>query len=252
MRDLFFTKTKFHKLTDALKHKICAELLRTLYESLLENQKNPNLWQVYHEYLSWMNLETLGEGRIKLIADRYHWHLSQAGILLKEHKLLPAIRRGDRATKEEFPPCAIYLDNLRSAYNVGSILRTTEALRVGSLYFFGNTPFIDNPKVQKTSMGASAIVPCFANADLKTLPRPIIAIETGEDALSVSSFPFPSQFTLIVGNEEYGISDAALKEVDHIVQIPLFGAKNSINVACAFAICAQEIRRQKELDEKHA
>lgn len=242
-----FTKSKFQKLQHPLKHKKCADLLRHIYESLLENRDISEALEKYGLYLSWMQQEPFTSTHLKTIADRYHWHLGEANILLKEHSLLPAIRRGDRAPKEEFPSCAIYLDNLRSAYNVGSILRTIEALRIGSLHFGGKTPFIDNSKVHRTSMGADGFVSCHPKANIDHLPRPFIALETAENATSVSSFLFPETFTIILGNEEYGISDEILKKVDYFVDIPLFGAKNSINVACAFGICAQEIRRQKSL-----
>ena len=91
-------------------------------------------------------------------------------------------------------------------------------------------------------MGAAELVPVFQNVLLKDLPRPIIALDTGDAALSVLEFDFPETFTLILGNEEYGISNESLAEVDYILEIPLFGAKNSLNVACAFAIAASKIR----------
>ena len=125
---------------------------------------------------------------------------------------------------------------------VRSILRTVEALRIGKVYFSDKTPFIDNEKVIRTAMGAASLVPCFQNVPLKELPRPIIALDTSDAALPVAEFHFPEIFTLILGNEEYGISNASLAEVDTIVEIPLFGAKNSINIACAFAIAAAKIR----------
>jgi len=178
----------------------------------------------------------------KTLSDRYHWHLSQAGLSLKEHNLL--IRTGDRAPKCPFPPIAIYLDHVRSAYNVGSILRTTEALRIGQVHFSEKTPFIDNEKVHRTAIGADSLVPCFRNATLASLPRPIIALDTSDEAIPLSDFLFPETFTLILGNEEYGICQDSLAQADYLLEIPMLGAKNSLNVACAFAIAAAEIRRQ--------
>lgn len=241
-----FNRSKFLKLPLPLQHKKASEILRALYRSLLDKKDPAPSLAIYQNYAEWMGIGNWQELGMKEIADRYHWHIGNAKDPIKEHDLLPPIRKGDHLPKEEFPQTAIYLDNLRSAYNVGSILRTTEALRLGRLYFGGNTPFINNPKVEKTSMGASSLVPCFQKVPLTELPRPFIALETAVDAVSVSHFPFPEVFTLILGNEEYGISDAALKEADHFVHIPLFGMKNSINVSCAFGICGQEIRRQKE------
>ncbi|PIS02563.1 MAG: TrmH family RNA methyltransferase [Chlamydiae bacterium CG10_big_fil_rev_8_21_14_0_10_42_34] len=232
-----FTKKKFLKLDPLQKQKKLAEILRKHYEEQLTD------FTEYNTLLSWIKCNPYLHTDFKTLADRYHYHLQQAGLSLKEHNLLPSLRTGDHTPKLDFPNIAIYLDNVRSAYNVGSILRTVEALRIGKVYFAKNTPFIDNEKVKRTAMGGAELVPCFQNVSLSELPRPIIALDTSDAAINVAEFTFPESFTLILGNEEYGISEESLKEVDFIVEIPLFGAKNSINIACAFAIAASRIRR---------
>lgn len=234
-----FTKRKFLKLDQKQRHKKCAELLRTHYEHDLSD------FTEYNTLSSWIKCNPYEHTDKKKLADRYHWHLQMAGLSLKEHNLLPTLRTGDREAKLEFPNVAIYLDHVRSAYNVGSILRTIEALRIGRVYFSEKTPFIDNEKVQRTAMGAACIVPCFQNIPLKDLPRPIIALDTSDAAIPVAEFTFPETFTLILGNEEYGISNESLQEADAIIEIPLFGMKNSINIACAFAIAAAKMRFSK-------
>ncbi len=238
---ILFTKRKFLLLEPRQRHKKCALQLRSIYEKILRQKEIPS-FEEYHTFLSWMRLDPFSSTDLKLLADRYHWHLGQAGLSLKEHNLLPHIRTGDHTPKCDFPDIAIYLDNVRSAYNVGSILRTVEALRTGKVYFSEKTPFIDNEKVLKTSMGAASIIPCFQNIPLASLPRPIIALDTSDAAIAVAEFSFPETFTLILGNEEYGISNESLKEADFIVEIRLFGVKNSINIGCAFAIAASHIR----------
>lgn len=231
-----FIKRKFLSLDFKQRHKKCAELLRQHYEEGLTD------FSEYNTLLSWLKCIPYEHSDRKKLADKYHWHLQMAGLSLKEHNLLPHLRTGNREAKIDFPNVAIYLDHVRSAYNVGSILRTVEALRVGRVYFSEKTPFIDNEKVQRTAMGAAGIVPCFQNVPLKDLPRPIIALDTSDSAVAVHEFSFPATFTLILGNEEYGISSEALSEVDAIIEIPLFGQKNSINIACAFAITAAKMR----------
>lgn len=236
-----FTKRKFLSLDPNQRHKKCAELLREVYECIRSNEE-PNFSE-YDAWISWMHLLPFIYTDTKALADRYHWHLNEAKLCLKEHNLLPSIRKGDHIPKADFLPAAIYLDNVRSAYNVGSILRTAEALRIGAVYFSEKTPFIDNEKVQRTAMGAAEIVPVHRGVPLSSLPRPLIALDTSDEATPVSEFLFPTSFTLILGNEEYGISDEALMLADHLVEIPLLGAKNSLNVACAFAIAAAAIRQ---------
>lgn len=240
-----FTKRKFLHLEPEQRHKQCAQLLRLLYESLLKGEAIPlEALETYNTFLSWMQLNPFVFSHAPSLADRYHWHLSEAGRNLKEHNLLPRMRTGDRAPKSNFLPIAIYLDRVRSAYNVGSILRTNEALRIGSVHFSEKTPFTDNEKVERTAMGAAPLVPCFRQTDLSSLPRPLIALDTCEDAIPVGEYIFPPTFTLILGNEECGISPELLAQADVFLDIPMLGAKNSLNVACAFAIAAAEIRRQ--------
>jgi len=242
-----FTKRKFLLLNPYQRHKKCAQLLRRIYECIHSKQPlAPEPLLDYNTYLSWMRLDAFSSTDLRALADRYHWHLNQAGLSLKEHNLLPHIRTGDHTPKTPFPDqVAIYLDHVRSAYNVGSILRTTEALRIGQVYFSEKTPFIDNEKVYRTAMGGADLVPCHQNATLSTLPRPLIVLDTSDDAIPVSEFLFPPSFTLILGNEEYGVSQDSLRQADYFLEIPLVGAKNSLNVACAFAITAAEIQKQK-------
>jgi len=240
-----FTKRKFLQLPEKLRHRKCAELLRAFYDLLGKNE--PYDLDYYNTLLSWMHLLPIATFDLKTLADRYHWHLEAASLSLKEHNLLPNIRTGDRTPKLPFAPVAIYLDRTRSAYNVGSIFRTTEALRIGQIHCSAKTPFIDNEKVQRTAMGAAEIVPCFQGTPLTDLPRPFIVMDTSDEAIPLSDFIFPQSFTLILGNEEYGVSSELLAQADYLIEVPMFGAKNSLNIACAFAIAAAEIRRQFSL-----
>lgn len=237
-----FTKRKFLQLDLSRQHKKCAELLREYYDRLLQNESCS--FEIYQQWLSWMKQLPFELISCQSVADRYHWHLTQAGQSLKEHNLLPCIRTKDRVARSGFLPIAIYLDNVRSAYNVGSILRTCEAMRLGQIYFSQHMPDHEHEKVVRTAMGAASLVPCFRNVLLNDLPRPIIALDTSDEAIFLNDFIFPASFTLVLGNEEYGISDAALRLADILVEIPLFGVKNSLNVACAFAIAGAQIRQQ--------
>lgn len=234
------TKRKILRLGMRQGHKKCAELLRAAYLELLQG-RTPSLTD-YETLLSWLSLNPFTSLNPKLIADRMHWHLDQAGLTLKEHNLLPRLRTGDREARTGFGPIGIYLDQIRSAYNVGSILRTNEALRIGTVYFSSRTPYIDNEKVIRTAMGAAEIVPCIRNPQLSDLPRPIFVLDTSDEAVPLNEVHFPESFTLVLGNEEVGVSDELLAISDAIIEIPLLGAKNSLNVACAFAIAAARFR----------
>lgn len=245
-----FTKKKFLALPSTKQHKKCAELLRCLYDKQRCQGEWETDWLLYQELREWMNDPNRKSPSIQNIADWYHEHLRLAQIFKKEHHLLPQIRKGDRSEGEAVWPIAIYLDHIRSAHNVGSIIRTVEALSFGSLYFSPQTPFIMNKQVQNTAMGSAQWINCHQGIEAASLPRPFIVLETSQEAISLYEMIFPSSFTLFVGNEEYGCSNEILKLADYLIEIPLRGRKNSLNVANAFAIAAGEISRQRCLHEK--
>jgi tRNA(Leu) C34 or U34 (ribose-2'-O)-methylase TrmL len=234
------TEGEFLRLSERFRHKKTAKLLRTFHEV-----RDPRQLALYRRIENWLRLIPLEVSDFRQLSDRYHFHLAKAGISWKEHNLISSpFQTPDRPSSASFLPIAIYLDNLRSAFNVGSILRTTEAFRLGKVYFSKNTPFVDNLKVQKTSMNTFDKVPCDREVKLSELPRPLIALETDPQAPSLFDFTFPQSFTLMLGNEEYGLSEEALTLRDETVKIPLHGFKNSLNVAAAFAIAAGVISHQ--------
>lgn len=240
-------KKKFQRLL----HKKSASLLReivntprfALCDSLAEYRKIEKMLGLVPVHLE-----------LEELSNRFHLHLEQGALppLSEDRLLSPKRREAFDALSSDTPflPLFIYLDHLRSSHNVGSILRTIEAFRLGTPLFSPQTPDLSHPKVQKTSMHTIPYLP-QANDSLPHLKRPWIALETGENSIPYSSYSFPpGSFTLIVGNEEYGVSSSLLKEADAIVSIPLVGCKKSLNVACAFAIIAAEISRQKRKEKK--
>jgi len=244
-----FTEKKFRSLDVAQQHKKCATLLRAIYDCLLGGQSIHAKVATFNQMLTWMGRPQIEGCDSKQIADLYHEHLRLANCCLREHNLLPHITHSDRECCEEKWPIAIYLDNLRSAHNVGSIIRTVEGLALGSLYFSEKTPYIDHPQVQKAAMGSADWITCSRTDEFAELPRPIIALETCSDSTSLYEFLFPKTFTLIVGNEEYGCREQTLKQADFYISIPMRGRKNSFNVANAFGMTAFEIARQRSLQK---
>ncbi|MBS0627008.1 MAG: TrmH family RNA methyltransferase [Verrucomicrobia bacterium] len=230
-----FTKPKFLSLPLPLRHKKAAEFLKALFYG--ESKKT----SPYRNLELWLELPLVDLQNHEEVSSRFYLHATSAGLPLQEHSLLH-IRQKDQVSDIPFLDIHIFLYSLRSAFNVGSILRTIEAFRLGTLYCSFNTPGPDHPKVQKTSMGTHLHVPYHIDKDLSTLPRPWIALETASPSTPLNSFLFPKTFTLILGNEEFGIPKHILEQCDHIVEIPLVGGKNSLNVASAFAIVAHHIR----------
>jgi tRNA G18 (ribose-2'-O)-methylase SpoU len=227
-----FSKSKFLSFPKEKQHKKCAELLRGFFTHPFNREE---IRSSYEELVSWM-----GVAIAQPLEDMFHYHLKESNQSCREYDFLE-VRTQDRKEASPWMSVHTYLDGLRSCHNVGSIVRTIEAFRLGPLHLSSDMMAPDHPLIKKVSMGASAFVSIDHGASFETLPRPWIALETVNSAHSWSSFPYPSVCTLFLGNEERGIRPEVLSQCDHIVTIPLFGIKNSLNVANAFAILAAEV-----------
>ncbi len=175
----------------------------------------------------------------------------------------PSVRKSDAALDLdsykalEKSPLYLVLDNLRSAFNVGAIFRIAECLRVSAVITCGYTAHPPHPKLLKTSRGSSELVkwehyPTCAEAieNLKTRGITVIAVETSQSASAYTDFQYPLPCALVFGNEALGISEAALTHCKHWVEIPVYGIKNSLNVATACAIMAYSVVGQWQRDSK--
>ena len=141
---------------------------------------------------------------------------------------------------------AVIMDNIRSAWNVGSIFRTADGFRFTRAYVCGITPTPDNDAVTKTSLGAEDSVPWSYHKDavklvtgLKKEGWRIFALEEHPLANEIRSATIKtSDWALIVGNEVTGVDPGLLDVCDDILYIPMRGEKKSFNVAVAFGIAA--------------
>ena len=140
--------------------------------------------------------------------------------------------------KKQIQPFVVYLEDIRSPFNVGAAFRTAEAFGVSRIYLSPQTPLPTHKKALRTARGCDAIVP-WEVADLSVLgqEQDVFALETG--GTPISHFTFPSRGTVLVGSEELGLSPEALKLADSKagrVTVPMAGAKRSLNVSVAFGI----------------
>ena len=148
-------------------------------------------------------------------------------------------------------PVHIVLDNLRSAFNVGSIFRTSDAGAAAHIHLCGLTAYPPHVKLEKTALGALEYVPWTYHSTvdhalerLRAEGIPIVAIEVAESAVSHVAYPWPKPVAMVMGNEVTGILPETLAKCDAVVQIPMHGYKNTINVATAFGVVLYEILRQ--------
>lgn len=156
----------------------------------------------------------------------------------------------NRKTVEEFKQAEknkiiVLLDNIRSAYNVGSIFRTADAFLIEAIFICGYTPPPTHRSVHKTALGAADTVNWmqFENVteaihQLKKNNYAVYAIEQAEQSTVLQKFTLPSnkKTAVIFGNEVTGVQDAAMQLSDGCIEIPQQGMKHSLNVSVAAGV----------------
>ena len=153
------------------------------------------------------------------------------------------------APRREF---AVLLDNIRSAWNVGSIFRSADGFGFAHAYLCGITPTPKSEAVTKTSLGAENTVVWSYHKDAVKLVRTlkkkgwqVWALEEHARAVPLSvnaEAEFARPVILIVGNEVTGVDPGLLALSDSIFHIPMQGGKKSFNVAIAFGIAAYQLK----------
>lgn len=147
----------------------------------------------------------------------------------------------------------VILDNLRSAYNVGSILRTSDGAGVKHACLCGITPTPQHSRLAKTSLTAEIHTSWSYHPNTIDLVNErrssgdwIVGLETSRDAVSIfSEFEIPDRsVAVIVGNEVCGIDPAVLALCDQKIYLPMTGKKKSLNVAVSFGIAAYFLNRR--------
>lgn len=152
----------------------------------------------------------------------------------------------------------VVLDNIRSLHNVGSIFRTSDALGVQKIYLCGFTPTpLDKfgkvrPSFLKVDLGAHENVKWEKRTTtwrtiekLKSEGYKIFAIEQDKRSVPYYKAKAGSKTALVVGNEIRGLSESVLSRADKILEIPMVGIKESLNVSVAFGIVAYSLRYNK-------
>ena len=143
----------------------------------------------------------------------------------------------------------LILHNIRSLYNVGSIFRTGDASGVEKIYLTGYTPApIDRfgkirPQITKTALGAEKFVKWEHYKNISTLIKKLkkekfnlIAVEQSLKSINYKKLKPRFPIALIFGNEVRGLSKEILKKCDKIIEIPMQGKKESLNVSVAAGI----------------
>ena len=166
----------------------------------------------------------------------------------------------------------LILSDLRGAGNVGSILRTADATAVELVYACGYTPYpalaaderpphvsdSNTRAIAKTALGAELTVPVLhipdtatAIAEAKRDGFIIIVLEQAETSLNLFSFTTkPTKLALVLGNEVTGLNSEIQALAGHVLEIPMLGRKESLNVASAAAVALYQLRFGRPANER--
>lgn len=156
----------------------------------------------------------------------------------------------NRLSPEEFKssdkvPVVLVLDDVRSAMNVGSAFRTSDALRIEKIYLCGITAQPPHREINKTALGAQdtvewehkeTIQQCIE--ELRSDGYLIIAIEQADESTSLLDFKpnVDEKYAFVFGNEVFGVADQVVESADTVLEIPQYGTKHSLNISVSIGV----------------
>lgn len=148
-------------------------------------------------------------------------------------------------------PVYAILEDVRSLYNVGSMFRTADALHLAKLYLCGYTGFPPRREISKTALGSEHTVSWEKHSsavnlarDLQAKGMQVVVLEQTTDAVDFWEAPVRFPVCFVVGNEVTGVSEELVEMADLILELPMAGIKQSLNVATAFGVVGYELARR--------
>jgi tRNA G18 (ribose-2'-O)-methylase SpoU len=154
---------------------------------------------------------------------------------------------------EKFP-IIVVLENIRSAYNVGSVFRTADAFLTQAIYIIGYAAKPPHKEIKKTALGAEETVEwkyfktsAEAIADLKINGYKIFAVEQTKESLKLQAVNFKAEekIAVVFGNEVTGVEQNTIHLCHGCIEIPQLGMKHSLNIATAAGVVLWELVRRQ-------
>jgi tRNA G18 (ribose-2'-O)-methylase SpoU len=162
----------------------------------------------------------------------------------------------NRLTKEEFQnaektPIIVVLDNVRSAQNVGSVFRTSDAFLVEKIYLCGITPTPPSREMNKTALGATESVEWEYKESTEECLNELqkngikcFSIEQTEGSIALNEVKIKEgKMALVFGNEVDGVSQSVIDLCNQSIEIPQFGTKHSLNISVCAGVTIWEFYR---------
>ncbi len=146
-------------------------------------------------------------------------------------------------------------DNIRSLENIGSIFRTADALAVDKIFLAGICGQPPHPKISKTALGAEENIDwehqwqVWRIIDkLKEQGVFVVVLEQSKKSIDYTEFRPKFPLALVIGNEIKGVSESVLKRADQVINLPMLGQKESLNVSVAFGIAGYYLNRFRRIE----
>ena len=157
----------------------------------------------------------------------------------------------DEFKRSEKFPIVIVLENIRSAYNVGSVFRTSDAFLIEAIYIIGYSAKPPHKEIKKTALGAEETVSwkyfktsIEAITDLKASGYNVYAVEQAQGSTHLQQVYYAGdRVAVIFGNEVTGVEQETIHACDGCIEIPQFGMKHSLNIATAVGVVLWEFVR---------
>ena len=171
----------------------------------------------------------------------------------------------NRKTPEQFRqahkiPVISVLENIRSAYNVGSVFRTADAFLLEAIYITGYTAVPPHKEIKKTALGAEDAVEwkhftdaAEAISALKKIGYKVYAVEQVIGSMMLQSMQFNKEekVAFVFGNEVSGVEVGTIEICDGCVEIPQFVTRHSLNIEPAAGVVLWEIVRSRLITDNY-
>lgn len=172
---------------------------------------------------------------------------------IESRQLTKSEIRSGKVSREEFcklkrNPIYLALDNLKSAHNVGSILRLSDALLAEKVYICGDGALPPSKKVRKGSLGSERWVDWEHRQDaldtvseLKSKGVFIVVAEIATTSVDYRNADYQFPVCLVLGREDRGVRQEIISLSDAVVHLPMYGMVNSLNVSTVAAVLMYDL-----------
>ena len=160
----------------------------------------------------------------------------------------------DEFKQSEKIPVIVVLENIRSAYNVGSVFRTSDAFLIEAIYIIGYSAKPPHKEVKKTALGAEETVlwkyfktSAEAIDELRKEEYKVFSVEQAEGSYKLNAISVEpgEKIAVIFGNEVTGVEQSTIHLSDGCIEIPQLGMKHSLNIATAAGVVLWELVRNR-------